>query len=321
MKICQNCSSEIEDSFSFCPNCGSDFGKPIICKNCNYENEPNSKFCQECGNALFEKFNKKEIKPKEAKIHSFELPEPSKNGITIEFPFTTAQSFDFAIKEAKKFETFEQFGEDKKAIYRVTFAANDLYKAKDFLEQLKGWRKRTVYDNGEKVQWDTVFGFAWCYERKLSSYKPEYYCFGYENEWDFNIWGCMRAMMPFTENSQWFTYGKWLNNSGDWEFDKERIKHELTKNLYVFRYCPALTPSLIQDVIDALPNVVNPKKNKNWKFIESYTVENNALVVKINEFGFEQTRYLKGVGPNGKAFLKDITDKMKRKLPDFIKPE
>jgi RNA polymerase subunit RPABC4/transcription elongation factor Spt4 len=321
MKICQNCSSEIQDTFNFCPICGSDLGKPITCKNCHYENEPNSKFCQECGIALFEKFTKKEIKPKEPKIRNIEIPEPSKNGITIEFPFTTAQSFDFAIREAKKFETFEQFGEDKKAIYRVTFSENDLYKAKDFLEHLKGWRKRTVYNNGEKVQWDSVFGFTWCYERKLSSFKPEYYCFGYENEWDFNIWGCMRATMPFTENSQWFTYGKWLNNNGDWEFDKERIKHELTKNLYPYRYCPALNPSLIQDVIDALPNVVNPKKNKNWKFIESYTVENNALVIKINEYGFEQTRYLKGVGPNGKAFLKDITDNIKRKLPDFIKPK
>ena len=321
MKICQTCSREIQDTFNFCPNCGSDLGRPIVCNDCHYENEPNSKFCQECGNALFERFNKKEIKSKPTKNINTEIPEPSKSGITIEFPFTTAQSFDFAIKEAIKFESFEQFGDDKKAIYRITFAEGELYKAKDLLEQLKGWRKRTVYNNGEKVQWNSVFGFTWCYERKLSSFKPEYYCFGYENEWEFNIWGCMRAMMPFTENSRWFTYGKWVNKEGDWQFDKERIKHELTKDIYTFRYCPALDTSLIQEVIEALPNVVNPKKNKNWKFIESYTVENNALVVKINEYGFEQTRYITGVGPNGKGFLKDIGDNIKRKLPDFIKPE
>ncbi len=41
---------------------------------------------------------------------------------------------------------------------------------------------------------------------------------------------------------------------------RKRIKHELTKNLHPYRFCPALNPSLIQEVIDALPNVVNPKK-------------------------------------------------------------
>ena len=321
MKTCQNCASEIQDTFNFCPNCGTDLGKPIICKNCSYSNEPNSKFCQECGEALFEKYKQKEKKSREPKLEITEIPEPSATGITIEFPYTTAQSFDFAVKEAKAFDSFEQFGEDKKAIYRVTFSENEVYKAKDLLDQLKGWRKRTVYVNGEKVQWDSVFSFTWCYERKLSSFKPECYCFGYENEWDFNLWGCMRAMMPFTEHSQWFTYGKWVNDTGDWEFDKERIQHELTKNLYPNRFCPALNPELIKEIIQALPNVVNPQKNKNWKFIETYSQENNVLPWTTNKYGFEQTIYIKGVGPNGKAFLKDILGNIKSKLPDFVKPD
>lgn len=319
MKICQNCSSEIQDSFNFYPTCGADLGKPIICKKCNYANEPSSKFCQECGDPLFEKFKKKESKPKTEKFDIVEIPEPTSNGITIEFPYTTAQSFEFAVKEAKLFDTFEQFGKDKKAIYRVTLNENEVYKAKELLLQLKGWRKRTVYVNGEKVLWDSVFDFTWCYERKLSSFKPEYYCFGYENEWDFNVWGCMRAMMPFVYHSQWFTYGKWLNNDGDWEFDKERIKHELAKNLHSHRFCPALNPTLIQEVLEALPSVINPKKNKNWKFIESYSSANNALVLTINQYGYEQTRYITGVCPDGNGFIKDLTDNIKKKLPDFIK--
>ncbi|MBL0233012.1 MAG: zinc-ribbon domain-containing protein [Chitinophagaceae bacterium] len=74
MKICQTCSSEIQDTFNFCPNCGSDLGKPLVCKKCQYENEPNSKFCQECGNALFERFNKQEIKPKQSKSAILKSP-------------------------------------------------------------------------------------------------------------------------------------------------------------------------------------------------------------------------------------------------------
>jgi RNA polymerase subunit RPABC4/transcription elongation factor Spt4 len=319
MKTCQSCLSEIQDTFNFCPNCGSDLGKPIICKKCSYLNESNSKYCQECGDPLFQKYASKISRSKSENVSIVDIPAPSGNGITIEFPYTTAQSFEFAVKEAKLFDTYEQFGEDKKAIYRVTLEENELFKAKELLLQLKGWRKRTVYVNGEKVTWDSVFDFIWCYERKISSYKPEYYCFGYENEWEFNVWGCMRAMMPFVRHSKWFTYGKWLNNEGDWQFDKERIKHELAKNLHSHRYCPALNTSLIQEVIEAIPSVINPKKNKNWKFIESYTTVDEALILTTKEYGYEQTRYLTGVYPEGKGFIKDLTDNIKKKLPDFIK--
>ncbi len=317
MKVCPNCEFEVQDNFNFCPNCGNDLGKPIICWECNYANEPNSKFCQECGSPLFEKF-KKNKEQKTEKIQIVELPIPSATGITIEFPYTSAQSFEFAVKEASKFETFEQFGESKKAIYRVTINENELYKAKELLDQLKGWRKRTVYVNGEKVTWDSVFSFAWCYEKKLSSFKPEYYCFGYENEWDFNLWGCMRAFMPFTCNSQWLTYGKWLNNNGDWQFDKERIKHELIKNLHDFRFCPALDHEMIKEMVEALPDFVNPNKNSNWKFIETYSMEAGVLKLSINKYGFQNEVYYKGVCPNGKGFIEEIKNKLSKKLPDFI---
>jgi hypothetical protein len=318
MKVCSKCEFNVQDNFAFCPSCGNDLSQPIICKECQYPNEPNSKFCQECGSALFEKISAKAFNSASI-VQIIELSPPSPSGITIEFPYTSAQSFDFAVKEASKFETFEKFGEGKKAIYRINILENEVYRTKELLDHLKGWRKRAVYVNGEKVTWDSVFSFIWSYERKLSSYKPEYYCFGYENEWDFNLWGCMRAGMPFTKHAPWFTYGKWLNNKGDWQFDKERIKHELAKNLHEVRFCPALDAERVKEIIDALPEVVNPTKNENWKFIESYSAETNALVVKTNKYGFEQTIYYKGVCPEGRGFIEELKNKLSKKLPDFIK--
>jgi len=319
MKICPNCSGEIQDTFNFCPICGNDLGRPIICSKCNYPNEPNSKFCQECGEPLFSKLKAQPQQKKEKVNVEIIIPEPPKVGITIEFPYSTAQSFDFAIREAKKFETFEQYGEDKKALYRINVFEDELYRTKDLLEHLKGWRKRTVYCNGEKAVWDDIFRFFWCYESKLTSYKPEYYCFGYENEYEFNIWGCLMAGMSFNEDSKWFTYGKWVNDTGDWEFNKERIKHELAKELHNYRYCPAINLTLIQEVLEALPRVVNPAKNKNWKFMETYGEDGtNTLMHKINEDGYERIVYYNGVCPKGKLFLKDISDNIRKKLPDFI---
>jgi len=245
-----------------------------------------------------------------------EIEAPSSVGITIEFPYSSAQSFDFAVECARKFATFREYGKDKKAIYRVTFDASQIESSLDLIEHLKGWRRRTVYVDGEKVTWDSVFSFTWCYERKKASYKPELYCFGYENEYDFNIWGCIQARLPFTENANWFSWGRWLNEKGDWQFDKERIRHELEKALYPYRYCPALQAGLVEDVLQALPEVVNPFSDKNWKFVERWGDESSpGLLVTVDRYGFKEQVVMKGVCPNGKSVLKEMGKKLRFRMP------
>jgi len=314
---CPSCNAELNSDFRFCPSCGYDLKKPIVCPNCQYSNEYNSKFCQECGTALNStskaKYESKKLEPEPEIIVGIEPPPP--NGITIEFPFSSAQSFDFAVETAQRFPTFKKYGQDKKAIYRVTVQSTEIHSLTELLEHLKGWRKRVVYINGEKVLWDSVFAFGWCYEKKKASFKPEFYCFGYENECQFNAWGCIQSNLPFTENAQWFCWGQWLNNKGDWRFDKERIGHELQKALYQYRFCPALQPELIQDVLKALPDVVNPIKDKNWKFVESWGDENApGLSVITERYGFKQKVVMKGVAPNGQGAIKEMVKRMKFKL-------
>lgn len=211
---------------------------------------------------------------------------------------------------------FVQYGEGKKAIFRVTLGENELQKAMELLDQMKGWRRRTVYVNGEKVPWDTVFVFTWCFQRKQASFKPELYCFGYENEWDFNIWGCNQTRLPFTETGEWFCWGKWLNKNADWQFDKERIRHEVQKSLYAYRFCPAFQAERIEDVLAALPDSVNPTKDKNWKFVESYGDENApGLKVKTERYGTTETVVMKGVCPNGLGSLEEMAKRAKFPIP------
>lgn len=319
---CPKCSTELKEKFKFCPTCGYDLLKTIDCEECGYQNESNSKFCQECGAPLRNSSDREkqtttnEVVTKNKVVETEPLPD---NGITIEFSYSSSQSFDFAVESAKKFPTFRQFGEGKKAIYRISFDPSKMDSAIELIEHLKGWRKRTVYVDGQKVPWDSVFAFSWCYERKKASFKPELYCFGYENNYEFNVWGCIQARLPFTENAEWFTWGQWLSNKGDWKFDKERIKHELQKTLYPYRFCPALQPTLIQEVLNALPNEVNPNKDKNWKFVESWGTESPAgLVATVNRFGFEEKVVMKGVSPTGeglKIILEQISKRVKFRLP------
>lgn len=145
MSICPSCNSEgLKPEYRFCPYCGYELGLPISCPKCGYENESNSKFCQECGTSLFSKRTKKEKPPRktsEPSISVSEIPQPPSNGITIEFPFSTAGSFDFAVQSAKNFPTYQQFGEKKKTLYRINFDPVEMESAMELVEHLKGWRK------------------------------------------------------------------------------------------------------------------------------------------------------------------------------------
>lgn len=285
---------------------------------CGFTNEPNSKFCQECGNPFEKNLIVKSKEDSKKNLNESDIEPAPINGITIEFPYSSSSLFEFALKAAMEFKTFKKFRDNKNAIYRVTVNEDEIYKLDELLENLKGWRKRTVYVNGEKVTWESVFSYNWCYQKQKSSFKPTLYCFGYENDWEFNLWGCVRANMPFNEHSQWFTYGKWLNKEGDWEFDKERIKFELERNLFQFRYCPSVNIDLIKDIVIALPDVVNPNKNKNWKFVESYGEDGQGLVLTMTRYGFQEKVTLKGVCPNGKGYIKEIMNRMKLKLPSGL---
>lgn len=317
--LCPSCNAELKVDFRFCPNCGHDLQKPPVCPNCEYPNVSNLKFCPQCGSSLHGKpasKTKTKSKPTEMKTAVIEIEPPPNNGITIEFPHTSSQTFDFAVECAKKFPTFDQYGEGKKAIYRVTFDPSEMASVIELLENLKGWRRRTVFVDGQKVTWESVFSFAYCYIKKGASFKPELYCFGYENEYQFNIWGCFQTKLSFIENAPWFCWGRWLNDKGDWQFDKERISHELQKNLYPYRFCPALQLGLVEEALKVLPTVVNPTKDKNWKFIERWSDDGSpGLAITVKRFGYEDSVVMKGVCPNGQGALQEMAKKLRFRLP------
>ena len=214
MRTCYNCNSEINDIYNFCPHCGVN-QKELKCHKCSYINEPNSKFCQECGSKLTKESKTTSSKTKDMEdVEVIIAPIPD-TGITIEFNYSSSQTFEFALEEARKFSTYSEYGEGKKAVYRVHVNDDEVEKLDNLVDNMKGWRNRKVYHNGDKIPWDSVFSFKWCFSQRNASYKPELYCFGYENDYEFNLWGCLRTHLGFNESSDLFTYGKWLNTKAD----------------------------------------------------------------------------------------------------------
>ena len=294
-KTCIACSaSDLDDGFAFCPFCGSELNQPFVCGSCGAEAPVGSAFCPTCGTALVGPQPQK-AKPApraKPKAEAVDIPPPPSNGITIEFAYSTSTSFEFAVTEAQKAQRFTSYGEGRKALYRATYSQTELTNAIDLIEFVRGWRRHAVYVDGDKVPWDSVFKFIWCYRQKAESFKPNYYCFGYENNWQVNPWGCIQSEVPFTEHADWTKWGKWLNKKGDWQFDKGRIKHALEKNLYQYRFCPALNLDLVERAFEAFPEVVNPKKDKDWKFVEDWGESESGLVVVTTSYGYKQEVYM-----------------------------
>jgi hypothetical protein len=243
-------------------------------------------------------------------VEVLEMPPPPSNGITIEFLHSTSSSFEFAVQAAQASPEFTQYGEGRKAVYRATYSREELDVASDLLEHVKGWRRRAVYVDGEKMPWNAVFGYVWCYKKRKASFKPEFYCFGYEETWMLNPWGCIRCEVPFTERADWCTWGRWLNKRGDWQFDKERIKHELQKNLYQYRFCPALDLTLAEQALEAFPETVNPKKDKDWRFVESWGDGGVGLVLTVTKYGFKEKATMIGAAPEGHGALQKLIQRV-----------
>ena len=59
-------------------------------------------------------------------------------GITIEFLYSSSSSFGFAVEAARALPGFKQLGEEKKAVYRVTFSMEHMDAALELVEYLKG---------------------------------------------------------------------------------------------------------------------------------------------------------------------------------------
>lgn len=261
------------------------------CKQCKKLLDADARFCSACG--------------VEQEVELLKDVEDSlSKGITVEFPLSKYASFECALAEAKKLSTFQELGEGKARIYRVSCELDSIEDLLPLVGQMKGWNSRTVYLEGEKVVWGSVFSFSECFERKKSSYKPEFYCLGYERSYFQNIWGCINTGLAFHEHAEWFAWGHWLNKKGDWEFDKKKIRRELEKSLFPYRFCPALKLDFVEKVLSAFPDVINTRTDKNWE-----------IVTRWNVGIYKDAPGVKYARPKGPGAMNAIIRKIGRNLP------
>lgn len=272
---------------------------------CGAQCQATAKFCPECGTPI-----QKQTQAPTTKLE-FDYP---KSGATIEFSETTAATFDGALKAAKASPLYQEIERSKKKWFLAAWPTGTVADTLDLVANLKGVRNRKVYIDGTEYPWDEVFGFLWCGEQRGAAYKPAEYCFGADEKRP-NLWGCKQLRMDWVQWADWFTYGKWVNKD-TFQFDKDRIAHEVETNSHRLRFCPHLRRNLLQAVFQLLPDRVRISDREGWKYKESYEQTPNSIkiVQKTTQDGFSYTNdfFTDGVVPVGfevaKAILKRAFD-------------
>ncbi len=276
-----------------------------VCANCNSNINPNAKFCPECGTPV-------SIATSEPSINvSYEIP---RIGITIEFAESTAAGFTDAVSEQSIAPLNNVCEKGKKNWYLAGWPEKDFTKPLKLVESLRGMRNRKVYIDGEEQRWDDIFGFTWCAEQRNSAYKPIEYCFGLDEN-RFNIWGCKQSRMEWSDWANWFTYGNFekvgmLKNQVAFKFNKEKIKHELSTNLFKCKYCPHLKFNFIEKALNKFPSEIIINDKSEWKYKRDYNEAPGAIKVisKTTEDGYTFTDefYSSGVVPKSVSIGIDI---------------
>ncbi len=296
---CPNCSSKkLSSHYKYCPYCAFELTCNPHCEQCNSKLDSNSKYCHQCGAKAF----------KERKVSfSDSIPPVSYNGITIEFFHSKSASFPQVLSTALKLEMLEAYGAKSKSYYRVNLALNEIAKLVELVVDLKPIRKKSVYINGDKKKWDEVFYFVECFEEKKKSYRPKLYCFGYDSSTGevSNPWGCRHSELWHQNSFYWGTWGKWVGDKV-WQFDKERIKFELEKQLNKCKYCPAYNKSNLDKSLEALPDKVFPEVDENWTFNSSLVETENSIFEEMWIGNTLITKYLTGAHPYNNKATRDV---------------
>lgn len=202
--------------------------------------------------------------------------------LKITFGKSSSQNYSYAVELASQYDTYEQIGEGKDIIHSVTFSfekINDFFELYDLVGR---WKSTSIFIDGEKLP-PSGMSFLWCYKEHLRAYNPSEYCHGKDDAHSHNDndFGCRHTGINLYGWYGLSGYGE-MDKQGNFHVNKDKLKHDIMKNLENYRFCPALNMEKIQKAIDAIPDVINPNKHRSWEYVTDYD-EDQQIAVAVRK--------------------------------------
>lgn len=231
----------------------------LVCDKCGASISAGSQFCAQCGDPVTE-----------ADRVSQALSSSGVATVQITFGNSTSAGYSKAVSICENIPSYECSGEGKQIHHKITLPLTEVELIANVFELVGSWKSSQMLINGQAAtKKDLTYYGVGCYRNRQKAFKPEAFCYG-ERQYDANIWGCKKLGMPIYEwGGGWLDYGQFDAN-GVWFFDKVRIRHELEVAIKEHELCPALNRARVLETLDKLPDSIDPKNDRNWKYRTSY---------------------------------------------------
>lgn len=129
-------------------------------------------------------------------------------------------------------------------------------------EIVKGWKSLYIVINGAHVDTKQAGRIIWCYSERCRFGCLDY-CYGYDTLTE-NPFGCHRLNLT-TYSCPWWSYGD-MDTAGVWHVDKKTVLRQLQRFTEAYHICPAFSLDSMRRGYDSLPDTIDPKQDKHWKY-------------------------------------------------------
>ena len=217
-------------------------------------------------------------------MRSIVLKQPGANWVDrgwyliTEFEMTNSRYFQKALALAQKSPGFIKLMDERNVlIYRNIFQPENLLEFEELYNLIRTWRNTRVYIKGEEVDPTLLDDGVACYIKTKLRRWSYHTCQSFdEKESKWGYLGCWRSgvTLNWVPGASahfgarcWFYDGS-LNSRGVYVIHKDEIYQRVFGGLEEYRRCPLLNLKNLSALIDRLPDRIDPKVDKEWKYTQ-----------------------------------------------------
>jgi len=211
--------------------------------------------------------NQSDAKMKKAK----ESYTPSSNEITISFGHSSSKKRDEAISHAKQQTSYFTEGEGKNQIHGAKFILkeDEIENIFTMLDLTSGWKTQKIEIDNKIIKSTELRPSLWCIRQKISEKASLDYCRKGEDDRKANKFGCRNMYFTEFETDHWVEFGYIDSTNCRWIFERDKINRKIEEEIERLKFCPLFNPEKVRRVAEHLPDMIDPRKDKNWAFISN----------------------------------------------------
>lgn len=188
--------------------------------------------------------------------------------VEISFGYTTSKSKDEALEIMKQQPSFLIEGEGKERKHIATFNTSEVAKWNRLFRLIVTWKSSNVKAKNKEFRPVDFMTIIRCYLQKLEENKPHDYCYAYGGSQRIPF-KCKEVKFYELISNKWKDYGYINTQTGEWIFDRTKIKNKVHEEIDRLDFCPLFDPKELLKLIEKIPEIINPSENPTWGYVDN----------------------------------------------------